>query len=128
MYLQLVDYEWMMYLVALRDEFCLTCQDYISDVAAAIVKEEQEEFTLECVGILGNLTIPDLDYELLLREYDLVSWIKHKIQPGLQPFGFFFCSVPASPAFRQGYGTFVRCYRHVCCDRLITLSSHLVMT
>ena len=91
MYLQLIDYEWMMYLVALCDEFCLTCQDYISDVAAAIVKEEQEEFTLECVGILGNLTIPDLDYELLLREYDLVSWIKHKIQPGLQALRFFRC-------------------------------------
>ena len=54
------------------------------------MKEEQEEFTLECVGILGNLTIPDLDYELLLREYDLVSWIKHKIQPGLQLFCFIF--------------------------------------
>ena len=58
-------------------------QDYISDVAAAVLNEEHEEFSLECLGILGNLTIPDLDYELLLREYDLISWIKDKIQPGL---------------------------------------------
>ena len=46
------------------------------------MKEDSEEFMLEAVGILGNLTIPDLDYELLLREYDLVPWIKHKLQPG----------------------------------------------
>ena len=49
----------------------------------AVLNEEHEEFSLECLGILGNLTIPDLDYELLLREYDLISWIKDKIQPGL---------------------------------------------
>lgn len=52
-------------------------------MAAAVVSEEHEEFSLECLGILGNLTIPDLDYELLLREYDLVTWIKEKIQPGV---------------------------------------------
>ena len=53
-------------------------------MAAAVVSEEHEEFSLECLGILGNLTIPDLDYELLLREYDLVTWIKEKIQPGVK--------------------------------------------
>ncbi|ELU10175.1 hypothetical protein CAPTEDRAFT_219515 [Capitella teleta] len=56
--------------------------DYISDLANAIKTEESEDFKLECVGILGNLTIPDLDYELLLKEYDLVPWIKHKLMPG----------------------------------------------
>jgi hypothetical protein len=58
-------------------------QDYISDLANAIKTEESEDFKLECVGILGNLTIPDLDYELLLKEYDLVPWIKQKLMPGL---------------------------------------------
>lgn len=61
---------------------CVYLQDYISDLANAIKKEESEDFKLECVGILGNLTIPDLDYELLLKEYDLVSWIKYKLMPG----------------------------------------------
>ena len=61
-----------------------TCvlQDYISDLANCVQKEDNEEFALECVGILGNLTIPDLDYELLLKEYNLVPWIKTKLQPG----------------------------------------------
>jgi len=38
---------------------------------------------LECVGTLANLTIPDLDYELLLSEYKLVPWIKQILQPGI---------------------------------------------
>jgi len=38
---------------------------------------------LECVGTLANLTISDLDYELLLNEFKLVPWIKHILQPGM---------------------------------------------
>lgn len=37
---------------------------------------------VEALGILANLTIPDLDYELILREYNLVPWIKNKLEPG----------------------------------------------
>ncbi|XP_023930981.1 kinesin-associated protein 3 [Lingula anatina] len=56
--------------------------DYVSDLANAIQKIEDEEFVIECVGILGNVTFPDLDYELLLKEYQLVPWIQTKMQPG----------------------------------------------
>ena len=38
---------------------------------------------LECVGTLANLTIADLDYELLLNEFHLVPWIKQVLQPGI---------------------------------------------
>lgn len=51
-------------------------------MAETLKEEDNEDFLLECVGILGNLTIPELDYELLLREYNLVPWIKSKLQPG----------------------------------------------
>ena len=57
-------------------------QDYISDLANALQVEQDEEFILECVGILGNLTIEDLDYELLLTEYNLIDWIKKHLQGG----------------------------------------------
>ncbi|ESP00888.1 hypothetical protein LOTGIDRAFT_140251 [Lottia gigantea] len=55
--------------------------DYISDLCSAVLQDE-DEFSLECLGILGNLTIPELDYELILREYDLINWIKGKLLPG----------------------------------------------
>lgn len=58
-------------------------QDYISDLTMAILKNNDEDFILECVGILANLTISDLDYELLLREYDLIPWIHNKLKPGV---------------------------------------------
>ena len=34
------------------------------------------------MGILGNLTIPDLDFERLLKEYDLLPWMKKKLKQG----------------------------------------------
>lgn len=65
--------------------FSLTVKDYIADLAGAIKKDgetKSEEFMLECVGTLANLTIADLDFELLLKEYSLVPWIKQILQPG----------------------------------------------
>ncbi|KAL4218964.1 Kinesin-associated protein 3 [Mactra antiquata] len=56
--------------------------DYISDLAEATLHSEDEDFALECLGVFGNLTIPDLDYELILKEYQLIPWIKRKLQPG----------------------------------------------
>ncbi|XP_069120818.1 kinesin-associated protein 3-like isoform X1 [Argopecten irradians] len=55
--------------------------DYISDLAEATLNSDDDDFALEALGILGNLTIPDLDYELILREYNLVPWIKEKLMP-----------------------------------------------
>lgn len=56
--------------------------DYISDIASIIKNSDDEELVVEALGILANLTIPDLDYELILREYNLVPWIKNKLEPG----------------------------------------------
>uniref|UniRef100_A0A0B7B0K7 Kinesin-associated protein 3 n=1 Tax=Arion vulgaris TaxID=1028688 RepID=A0A0B7B0K7_9EUPU len=57
--------------------------DYISDLCSCILKWEKGDFSLECLGILANLTVPDLDYELILKEYNLIPWIKDKLQPGI---------------------------------------------
>lgn len=58
------------------------CQDYVGDLAAEIRAEEEEEWVLECLGTLANLIIPDLDWELLLKEYNLVPFLKDKLKPG----------------------------------------------
>lgn len=57
-------------------------QDYVGDLAAQIRPEEDEEFVIECLGTLANLTIHDLDWELLLREYNLVPYLKKRLKPG----------------------------------------------
>lgn len=57
--------------------------DYVGDLAAEIrAEEEEEEWVVECLGTLANLTIPDLDWELVLKEYNLVPYLKDRLKPG----------------------------------------------
>ncbi|XP_058653620.1 kinesin-associated protein 3b isoform X3 [Onychostoma macrolepis] len=56
--------------------------DYVGDLAAQIKQEGDEEFVIECLGTMANLTIPDLDWELLLKEYNLVPYLKDHLKPG----------------------------------------------
>ncbi|KAM6963400.1 kinesin-associated protein 3a [Aplochiton taeniatus] len=56
--------------------------DYVGDLAAQISEEEAEGFVIECLGTLANLTIPDLDWELVLKEYNLVPYLKDRLKPG----------------------------------------------
>ncbi|XP_056132762.1 kinesin-associated protein 3a [Lampris incognitus] len=56
--------------------------DYVGDLAAQINEEEPEEYVIECLGTLANLTIPDLDWELVLKEYNLVPYLKDRLKPG----------------------------------------------
>ncbi|KAJ7411862.1 kinesin associated protein 3 [Willisornis vidua] len=56
--------------------------DYVGDLAAQVSNDEEEEFVIECLGTLANLTLPDLDWELVLKEYKLVPYLKDKLKPG----------------------------------------------
>ncbi|XP_076873657.1 kinesin-associated protein 3a [Brachyhypopomus gauderio] len=57
--------------------------DYVGDLASQVGQsEEEEEFAIECLGILANLNIPDLDWELVLKEYNLVPFLKDHLKPG----------------------------------------------
>ena len=67
----------------------------MGDLAAQISEEEAEEFVIECLGTLANLTIADLDWELVLKEYHLVPYLKDRLKPGgLQRSEEGVCSVP----------------------------------
>nr|XP_057929392.1 kinesin-associated protein 3a [Doryrhamphus excisus] len=56
--------------------------DHVGDLAAQINQEEAEEYVIECLGTLANLTIPDLDWALVLKEYNLVPYLKDRLKPG----------------------------------------------
>ncbi|XP_028977499.2 kinesin-associated protein 3a isoform X3 [Esox lucius] len=56
--------------------------DYVGDLAAQVVGEEKEDYVIECLGTLANLTIPDLDWDLVLKEYNLVPYLKDHLKPG----------------------------------------------
>lgn len=57
-------------------------QDFVGDLAAQIKQAGDEEFVIECLGTMANLTIADLDWELLLKEYNLVPYLKDHLKPG----------------------------------------------
>lgn len=61
---------------------CVFVQDYVGDLASQIGQNENEEFMIECLGMLANLTVPDLDWELVLKEYNLVPFLKDHLKPG----------------------------------------------
>uniref|UniRef100_A0A3P9N3R7 Kinesin-associated protein 3a n=1 Tax=Poecilia reticulata TaxID=8081 RepID=A0A3P9N3R7_POERE len=67
--------------------------DHVGDLAAQIGEDEAEEFVIECLGTLANLTIPDLDWELVLREYDLVPYLKRRLKPAQQEDDEFVCQI-----------------------------------
>ncbi len=56
--------------------------EFIGDIADAVQRADSMDFVVECLGILGNLTIPDLDFDRLLKEYDLLPWIKARLNEG----------------------------------------------
>ncbi|KAF4799805.1 Kinesin-associated protein 3 [Turdus rufiventris] len=55
--------------------------EYVGDLAAQVSNDEEEEFVIECLGTLANLTLPELDWELVLKEYKLVPYLKDKLKP-----------------------------------------------
>ena len=57
-------------------------QEYIGDLANAVQTCPDEEFVLEALGILGNLTVEDVNFQALLTDYDMLNYIKTKLQPG----------------------------------------------
>lgn len=71
-----------MFLLSFKESLFSFCQDYVGDLASEIRAEEEEEWVLECLGTLANLTIPDLDWELVLKEYNLVPYLKNRLKPG----------------------------------------------
>lgn len=56
--------------------------EFVADLANVVQKlgSSHEEFVLECLGTLSNLTIPDLDFTRLLDEYNLLPWLKAKLE------------------------------------------------
>ena len=57
-------------------------KEYVGLLGETITKEDKVDFLIEVVGTLGNLNITDIDYEMVLNEFQLVGWIKNMLTPG----------------------------------------------
>ena len=54
-------------------------KEFVGDLAKAITESKKEEFVLECVGVLSNLHIPDLDWAEIFKHFDMINWVKDVI-------------------------------------------------
>ncbi|XP_075158382.1 kinesin associated protein 3 isoform X3 [Haematobia irritans] len=56
--------------------------DYVGDLARILTICEDETFLVECLGILGNLSLADLDYSQILQNFQLIPWVRNVLVPG----------------------------------------------
>ncbi|XP_065362769.1 kinesin-associated protein 3 isoform X1 [Calliphora vicina] len=56
--------------------------DYVGDLARILTICDDESFIVECLGILGNLSLADLDYSQILQNFQLIPWIRNILIPG----------------------------------------------
>lgn len=54
--------------------FCFA-QDFDGDLASVLTVCKEQRFVIECLGILGNLSVPDLDYSAILNNFNLIPWL-----------------------------------------------------
>jgi len=57
-------------------------QEFVGDIAKAVVDCPNEDFVVECVGVLGNMTLPDLDFCQLMQRFNLIPWVQNILVPG----------------------------------------------
>ncbi|XP_062138534.1 kinesin-associated protein 3 [Drosophila sulfurigaster albostrigata] len=55
--------------------------DYVGDLARILTICDNESFIVECLGILGNLALTDLDYSQILQNFQLIPWIRQLLVP-----------------------------------------------
>lgn len=61
-------------------------QDHVGDLASQISEDQPEDFGLEVLGTLSNLTVPDLDWALVLEEFsDFLPFLQSRLSPGTSP-------------------------------------------
>lgn len=57
-----------------------TFVEFVGDLAKAVTESKQEDFIVECLGILSNLHLPELDWTEIFRHFDLTSWVKNVLK------------------------------------------------
>uniref|UniRef100_A0A8D8DR01 Kinesin-associated protein 3 n=1 Tax=Culex pipiens TaxID=7175 RepID=A0A8D8DR01_CULPI len=68
--------------ISLHDSLRMHFVDFVGDLSKILTECDDEEFTVECLGILGNLALPDLDYSQIIHNFNLIPLIRNMLVPG----------------------------------------------
>lgn len=56
--------------------------NFVDDFAQIVTECKDEDFVVECMGVLGNLSLPDLDYSSILHKHNLIPYFRSQLVPG----------------------------------------------
>lgn len=45
-----------------------------------MVESKEDDFVVECVGILSNLNLPELDWAEIFKHFDMLKWVEKIIR------------------------------------------------
>ncbi|XP_058816467.1 kinesin-associated protein 3 [Topomyia yanbarensis] len=68
--------------ISLHESLRMHFVDFVGDLAKILTECDDEEFTVECLGTLGNLALPDLDYSQIIHNFNLIPLIRNMLVPG----------------------------------------------
>ena len=54
----------------------------MGDLAHVLTECSDKDFMLECLGVLANLSVPDLDYSQVFQQFRLIPWVRTNLVPG----------------------------------------------
>ncbi|KAJ3650752.1 hypothetical protein Zmor_016832 [Zophobas morio] len=54
--------------------------EFVGDIAKAVVESKEDDFVVECVGILSNLNLPELDWAEIFKHFDMLKWVEKIIR------------------------------------------------
>ncbi|EEB13642.1 Kinesin-associated protein, putative [Pediculus humanus corporis] len=72
----------MIHNIAMHEPLNRGIVEFVGDIAKAVTQCDSEEFVMECIGILGCLTLPELDFNEVFQQFELLPWIKNMLIPG----------------------------------------------
>ncbi|KAF2899927.1 hypothetical protein ILUMI_06266 [Ignelater luminosus] len=63
--------------------------EFVGDLAKAVTESKNENFVLECLGVLSNLHLPDLDWCEIFKHFNMLAKLKgvitgNNVEPDLQ--------------------------------------------
>ncbi|KAK9870464.1 hypothetical protein WA026_008023 [Henosepilachna vigintioctopunctata] len=54
--------------------------EFVGDIAKAVVESQDENFVRECIGILSNLNLPELDWAEVFKHFNMINWIEKALK------------------------------------------------
>ncbi|XP_044750757.1 kinesin-associated protein 3 [Coccinella septempunctata] len=54
--------------------------EFVGDIAKAVVESKDEDFVRECIGILSNLNLPELDWAEIFKHFNMITWVEKTLK------------------------------------------------